>query len=315
MNVDRYQYCDATDIAADAPMMSLVPLESRDFMGGAAMIARHLAGLGAEPTLIASFGRDAASDEAIDSLESLGVHVLPLRNRKKIALRTRFVVDNQKVFLLDESHVTPTDSASEKWISEEVQRLANPESTMVVYDAGLGIFSDRMMFDMIRGGHHGYAKCVGGTAGSRGRLARLTWADMLVATERGLRVAMRDYEQGISSIACRMLDDLHAKALLMPSGRKGLFCFDVHPNAAEAVGWEGKLRSEYLSNQANGSIDKLGCQEALLAVAAAMLGSGANIHQAAYVALAASIIESRQPGHQPLDGHELRQMLEQNLPE
>ena len=48
--LDRYQYSDATDIAADGPMMSLVPLEHRDYLGGAAMIARHLAALGAEPT-------------------------------------------------------------------------------------------------------------------------------------------------------------------------------------------------------------------------------------------------------------------------
>src|SRR5947209_3758003 len=98
--MDRYQYCDATDIAADGPMMSLVPLEKRDYLGGAAMIARHLAGLGAEPTLLTSLGTDDASDAAMDDLEASGVHVLPLRNRKKIATKTRFVVDTQKLFTL-----------------------------------------------------------------------------------------------------------------------------------------------------------------------------------------------------------------------
>ena len=46
-----------------------------------------------------------------------------------------------------------------------------------------------------------------------------------------------------------------------------------------------------------------------------MLRMGTNPHQAARVSLAASILASRPPGHQPMDGHELRQMLEQSLPE
>jgi len=54
--IDRYQYCDAADISSDAPVMSLVPLETKDYLGGAAIIARHLAELGAKPTLIGSFG-------------------------------------------------------------------------------------------------------------------------------------------------------------------------------------------------------------------------------------------------------------------
>ena len=53
-----------------------------------------------------------------------------------------------------------------------------------------------------------------------------------------------------------------------------------------------------------------GRRRPLLAVAAGMLGGGANIHQAAYTALAASVLVSRQMGQQPLDGHTLREVLE-----
>jgi len=309
MVLDRYQYCDASDLSADGPMMSLVPLEQRDFLGGAAMIARHLAGLGAEPTLIASFGRDAASDTAIDTLENLGVHVLPIRNRRTIATKTRFVVDTQKLFQLDESPATPIDSASEKWLLEQVARLATPEATVFLYDAALGVLGDSLCRELVPAIKAGYGPLIGGTAGSRGRLMRLTHADLLVGTERGVRVAMRDHEQGITSLAYHLLANLGAQNLLVPLGKRGLLCFDQRrDNASDS--WEGKLRSEYLASPVNGAVDKLGCQEALLAVAGALLGAGANIHQAAYVGLAASILEGRQLGHQPLDGHELRQLLE-----
>jgi rfaE bifunctional protein nucleotidyltransferase chain/domain len=316
--LDRYQYCDATDIAADGPMMSLVPLEKRDYLGGAAMIARHLAGLGAEPTLLASLGTDDASDAAIDDLEAAGVHVLPIRNRKKIATRTRFVVDTQKLFTLDESPVIPTDSGNERYVLEQIRKLgcsggANERpASLIMYDAGLGLLTDSLShsaLDIAHDSETAFSRVCGGTAGSRGRLARMRGADLLVATERAIRVAMRDHEQGISALAYRTMNDLNGKSLLTPLGKKGLLVFDQREAVATGEAWEGKLRSEYLASPINGTIDRLGSEEAMLAVSAGMVGGGANVHQAAYVALFGSILEARQLGHQPLDGHTLRELL------
>lgn len=312
MVLDRYQYCDASDLAGDGPMVSLVPLEKRDFLGGSAMIARHLAGLGAEVTLLASFGQDDASDAAIDSLEASGVHVIAMRNRKRLAIKTRYVVDQQKLFLVDESPGTPTDSTNEKWLLEEVNRLAEDgkgQMSLLMYDAGLGVFTDPLAAQLVAQ-RAAFGTLVAGTAGSRGRLLRLANADLAVTTERGLRSAMRDYEQSVSSLAYRFLANSGGKALLLPLGRKGVLAFDERADVKPDEPWEGKLRSEYLASTLNGAIDRLGFDEALLAIAGGMIGAGANLHQAAYVGLAAAVLESRQMGHQPLDGHELRQHLE-----
>jgi len=121
---------------------------------------------------------------------------------------------------------------------------------------------------------------------------------------------MRDHEQGISALAYRTLNDLAGKTLLTPVGKKGLLAFDQRETVAAGEAWEGKLRSEYLASPINGTVDRLGSEEALLAVAAGMLGGGANIHQAAYTALAASVLVSRQMGQLPIDGHTLRELLE-----
>jgi rfaE bifunctional protein nucleotidyltransferase chain/domain len=321
--LDRYQYCDATDIAGDGPMMSLVPLEKRDYLGGAAMIARHLAGLGAEPTLITSLGTDDASDVAIDELEAAGVHVLAIRNRKKIATKTRFVVDTQKLFTLDECPSTPTDSTNERYAVDQVRKLAALRGgdgaaapTLVMYDAGLGMLTDSIAHAILSnarggGGIPGYAQICGGTGGLRGRLARLKGMDLVVATERAIRMAMRDHEQGLSALAYSILNDFSGKALLTPLGKKGLMTFDARESVAPGEAWEGKLRSEYLASPIqNGGVDRLGAEEAMLAVASGMVAGGANLQQAAYVALAAAVLQSRQLGHLAIGGHELRELLD-----
>ena len=58
-------------VASEGPMMTLRPLQSEQYDGGAAVIALHLAGLGANPTLITSMTDDDDSDEAVDRLTSL----------------------------------------------------------------------------------------------------------------------------------------------------------------------------------------------------------------------------------------------------
>jgi rfaE bifunctional protein nucleotidyltransferase chain/domain len=50
--LDRYHFCDATGVAGESPMMALRSIDRRDFDGGGAIIAQHMAGLGATPTLI-----------------------------------------------------------------------------------------------------------------------------------------------------------------------------------------------------------------------------------------------------------------------
>ncbi len=306
--LDRYQYCDAADLAPDAAMMSLTPLEHRDFFGGAAIIAQHLAGMGADVTLLTSLGSDEHSERALDALKSAGVDVLAMRNRRKIATKTRFVVESQKLFLLDESPATPTDSTHEKWLLEQLTRLSGNDATLMFYDAGLGLLTDTLAAQILEQYRSSFGKIIGGVAG-RGKLSRLPGADLMIASERPLRFTMHDYEQGLSSVAYRFMTVLHTGALLVPSGKKGLLCFDQAKISAPGEAWEGKLRSEYLANPTNGVIDKLGTDEALLAITGGMLGAGASVHQAAYVGLAAGIQESRAVGHTPLDGHTISQCL------
>ena len=50
--IDTYVMCDRPDVASEAPVMTLRPLEYRRFDGGAAIIARHLAAMGASARLV-----------------------------------------------------------------------------------------------------------------------------------------------------------------------------------------------------------------------------------------------------------------------
>ena len=45
--IDRYVMCDALGVASESPVISLVQRDERSYVGGAAIVARHVAALGA----------------------------------------------------------------------------------------------------------------------------------------------------------------------------------------------------------------------------------------------------------------------------
>jgi rfaE bifunctional protein nucleotidyltransferase chain/domain len=50
--LDRYVFCDAIGVAGEGPMMSLVQRDERRYVGGAAIVARHVAAMGAHAFLV-----------------------------------------------------------------------------------------------------------------------------------------------------------------------------------------------------------------------------------------------------------------------
>src|SRR5580700_10960721 len=108
--LDRYHFCDATGIAGEGPMMALRQLQSRDYDGGAAVIALHLAGLGARATLITGLGSDPASHETVMRLEGCGLMVESSGHRRQIVSKSRYLAEQTKLFKVDHGTIDPIDS-------------------------------------------------------------------------------------------------------------------------------------------------------------------------------------------------------------
>src|SRR5207302_3658336 len=100
--LDRYHFCEATGVAGESPMMSLRSVRSRDYDGGAAVIALHLAGLGAEPTLVTSLSDHAVGQQRL-RLAAAGVDVLALPRPRGGAdvCKHRYLVEQTKMFKVD----------------------------------------------------------------------------------------------------------------------------------------------------------------------------------------------------------------------
>lgn len=308
--LDRYVLCDATELAGEAAMMSLSRQEERVYVGGAGIVARHLAGLGATPYLLSTAAHDEASASAAEVLAGENVRTHFIRCRTRLPEKTRFLVDTSKLFRVEDAPSHPLDSLAERDAAGWVSSIADHLDAVVYCDLGCGTITRGLLarLSAVLDGRRPVTTTAD-ASGTRGRLLQFSGASLLCSTERTLRTCLHDFEQGLSSVAWSLLDQTQARQMLVTMGKKGVVAFDRPSPDELSPEWCGRLRSEYLTSLAEHVVDPLGGGDALLATATLTLAAGGSLLQAAYLGSAAAAVEIARLGNVPIDAAMLRRWL------
>jgi len=96
--VDEYIHCSVAGISAEAPIPVMNENRRSVFVGGAGVMARHLAALGCEVTYAASFGLGDVSELVEARLKSDGITCFHLSNSGSPLIKSRYVSGSSKLF-------------------------------------------------------------------------------------------------------------------------------------------------------------------------------------------------------------------------
>ncbi len=307
--VERYVLCDALDAAAEAPMMNLRELDCRDYLGGAACVAQQIAALGVRTTLVTSLGADDRSRWVARTLEAAGVELKSASRRDPVVVRTRYLVDEQKMLKVESGGPSPLDSRAERDLANAVLESAEHADAAILFDGGLGTYSPGLM-DLVGARLRQRVHFVAAGAADAA-LNRASWrdADLVCVSERRLRAALNDRDSGLSVLAHRMLNATRARRMIASLGKRGLVTFG-RPEQPQDAGPHARLLSEHVPSLAGHVVDRLGASEALLAVSAVASMCGANPMQAAWLGAVAAATQLARMGLAPFDMDNLRQRLD-----
>ncbi|MBK8266906.1 MAG: adenylyltransferase/cytidyltransferase family protein [Planctomycetes bacterium] len=292
--VERYVLCDSGAMSTESPMMSLRQLDEKDFVGGAGFIALQLAEMGATPILVTTAGRGPLSNWLKEELEKAGVELQCIDSTSDAPLRTRFLVDEQKVFKVHRVSPMTPDAADERDTLERLESAAMRADGIVLHDAGFGLLSSgllRLIHSELQGRVPFLAAGWGETQ-SNPEVMRA--ADLVCCSERRLRLAWNARDEGLSSLAYRVLKETQARRLIVTLGKNGLVTFDRPSQDRNCPSWNGRLLSEYLPTFATHVADRLGAGDSLLSAAALGIAAGGSLMQSAYLgAVSASMAVDR----------------------
>lgn len=308
--VDTYVLCDRPDVAGESPVMSLRPLEYRSYDGGAAIIARHLAAMGAAPVLITALPETHEAELMRQRLGVEGVEVRSVVLDGPMLEKQRFLVGAQKVMKLDLVRPIAMDARRHDDLARLALDAASSCRAAIVSDFGHGMLTPAMLQRLCIGLRARVEVLTGDVSGRRSALMHMRSMDLVCPTEVELRDAMHDYDDSLNAVVWRFMQQTGTRQAAVTIGSEGLIAFGRLPDADQRSGWDARVRGEHVPSTAPYAIDPLGCGDALLAGATLSLAAGGTLMDGAFIGSIAAGAEAGRVGNEVITARDLRRGVE-----
>ena len=308
--VDEYITCNPVGMSQEDPTIVVNPLFSDRYIGGAAIVAAHARGLGAEVSLLSVCGKDESAAFLKESLEKYGVNVHLIEDTSRpTSLKQRFRAENKT--LLRVNHLKAHEISGEyqdsfiSSLNDHIDKL----DLLVFADFSYGSLPEAMVLEMT---HLCKSKDILLSADSQsssqvGDISRFQDMDLITPTEHEARLAMQDQNSGLVVLAGSLRKKTRAKNTILTLVREGIL---IHAYQKEQE--EEEWQTDRLPAFNNNPQDPAGAGDSFHITSAMSLCVGANIWQSAYLGSLAAACQVARVGNIPLKLADIENELKYN---
>lgn len=145
--VDRFVYGDVTRVSPEAPIPVLARTREIVMLGAAGNVARNVAALGGEVSLIGLVGGDAEGHEAMRLVGAdTGVEGFLVTDASRpTTLKTRFVSGGQQLLRVDLEESRPAEGEVEQRLIRTIRDVAPGAGVILLSDYGKGVVTDAVI--------------------------------------------------------------------------------------------------------------------------------------------------------------------------
>ncbi|HEY0437031.1 MAG TPA: PfkB family carbohydrate kinase, partial [Phenylobacterium sp.] len=223
--VDRFVYGEVSRVSPEAPVPVLARSRELMMLGAAGNVARNVAALGGDVSLVGLIGGDAEGKEALRLVESeLGVEgYLVTDAERPTTLKTRFVSGGQQLLRVDLETNRAVSGEVEQRLVRTIRDAAKDAGAILLSDYGKGVVTEAVI-----------AACREAAAASGGKLvvdskarsfARYGAVDMIKPNAAELAHATdlpTETDEEIAAALARALELWEARAILVTRASKGI---------------------------------------------------------------------------------------------
>ena len=299
--VDNYVACDALGMSAEAPVLVVKELENREFTGGAAIVASHVASLGAKCHYISAVGKDSNSNMVSQFLTGQGIFVdLVVDTSRPTTYKTRYMVENQKLFRVSRIKDHKISEKIEKEIINKIVALAPDIDGILVSDFVYGVVTQNILDTISSLSKQFDIKLYGDLQCSSqvGKVSKFDGFDLITPTEKESRIALDDDESGIEWVATTLLKNTNSKNLLMKLGSDGFIAYNSNLSC----------RQDFPALSVN-PVDVTGAGDSLFAAMSVSLSSGASLIEASIIGTLMASLALKEVANTPITNDRLNQYM------
>jgi rfaE bifunctional protein kinase chain/domain len=306
--IDQYVACDALGMSAEAPVVVLRELDTREYAGGAAIVAMHLSALGAKCQFISVVGQDDEAKLAAKELDRLNVeHHLIEDSSRPTTFKIRYLVDNQKMFRVSRLKEHCIEKQVEDKIIKELERSAPKVQGILISDFVYGVITPRVLKNItdLAKKHSlfvfGDLQC----SSQVGNVSKFKNFDLICPTERESRIALATQDEGVEWVASTLMSKTNSRNLVLKLGGEGFIAYETEP--------DGFISRQHFPALSINPVDVSGAGDSLLAALSVGLCSGSTLMQASAIGAGMSALAVQQVGNIPVSNQQLKNYLNKLL--
>ena len=301
--VEEYIHSEALGLAAEDPVIVVKPKRSERYLGGAAGVAEHAAGLGARVELFSVVGDDQSANFMRQRAESSSVHYQLFTDESRpTTLKQRFLAGRKKLMRANYFEEHPIRDRLVKEIIDKISPRLEDMDLLLFWDGGYGVVEETLHNQLVSRAQEVGVK-IGAMAPCSTQIAnvdRYQDLDFVVSTEREVRMSCWDTQNSLVQLGLSLLERTRNQSLIISLGEDGTLVLDR----------EGK--KEYLPTFSKEILDPLGAMDAMMVATALGRGAGGTIFEAAILGCSAYALEVTLGGNSPVEREKIQaQLLEQ----
>ena len=303
--IDEYVTCDALGMSQEDPTIVVTPVHTKRFLGGAGIVASHMASLGANVKFISVIGNEDNMYEFINQqFNKYGVgSFLFYDETRPTTLKKRYRVNSKTLLRVSQ--------LKQHYISNDLIDSIFKKFNELIIDIDLVVFSDfnygclpQVLVDKIT--KLCRKKNIPMFADSQsssqlGDISRYKTMQLITPTEREARLALRDFDSGLAFLSENLVKKTKSKNLIITLVSEGLLINKSNKNE--------KYLTDRISSLNNSPKDVAGAGDSFLAACSMSLATGASIWESAYIGSIAASCQVGKIGNIPLDLLELKKIL------
>jgi len=302
--VDQYVACDALGMSSEAPVLVVRELDSKEYVGGGAVVSKHVRALGADCDFISLIGTDSASALVRRELESIGVrHHLAEDPERPTTFKIRYLVGTQKVLRVSRLREHPIDRSLEEELISHLETRATELDGLVVSDFGYGLLTPSFLEHIRSLSQRHEIRLFGDTQSSSqiGNVLKFKDYFLLTPNEREARISLDQKHVGLEVLGHQLLQVTGAANVMLTLAGEGCIAF-VSTD-------QGYNQTQHFPALNPNPVDVVGAGDCMLASLAVSCCAGATVMEAAALASLLAALAVGKIGNVAVGIDELREAL------
>jgi len=302
--VDQYVGCDALGMSSEAPVLVVRELESKEYLGGAAIVASHVRALGAKCHFISVIGNDIHANYVSKELESSDVNTYFIKDDSRpTSYKIRYMVESQKLFRVSRLKEHKISTKIEDLIIKKINELSPSLDGIIISDFVYGVITERIIRGIKNIVKENKIKLFADVQCSSqiGSVLKYKDFDLVFPTEKEARIALDNNVEGIEWIANKLLDKLSSKEVLVKLGSEGFIAYSKQS--------DGFVLKQHFPALTVNPVDVTGAGDSMMAAMAGCISSGGDLMEASAIGACMASLSVREIGNTPINKEQLSQFM------